>query len=71
MPAMPRAFKVVRTDRAFQILRVEKYEPPGYRTLDEVREQVREALYQQAVEQRFQDWLSKDLRGRHSIEVFN
>ena len=29
------------------------------------------SLYQKAVEQRFQDWLSKDLRERHSVEVFN
>jgi peptidyl-prolyl cis-trans isomerase SurA len=63
--------EVVRTDRAVQILRVDKYDPPGYRPLDEVREQVREALYQRAVEHRFQDWITKDLRERHSIEVFN
>lgn len=63
--------EVVRTDRAFYILRVDKLEPPGYRSLDEARDQIREALYQKAVEQRFQDWLSKDLRERHSVEVFN
>ena len=63
--------EVVRTDRAFYLLRVDKVEPPGYRTLDEARDQVRETLYQKAVEQRFQDWLSKDLRERHSVEVFN
>ncbi len=62
---------VVRTDGAFQILRVDKIEPPGYRPLEEVREQVREALYQKAVEQRFQDWIAKDLREGHSVEVFN
>jgi len=62
---------VVRTDRAFHILRVDKVSPPGYRTVDEVRDQIRETLYQKAVEQRFQDWLSKDLRERHSVEVFN
>jgi peptidyl-prolyl cis-trans isomerase SurA len=63
--------EVVRTDRALQILRVDKFEPPGYRTLDEARDQIREALYQKAVEARFQDWLSRDLRERHSVEVFN
>src|SRR5262249_397753 len=62
---------VVRGDHAFHILRVEKIDPPGYRTLDEARDQIRETLYQKAVEQRFQDWLSKDLRERHSVEVFN
>jgi peptidyl-prolyl cis-trans isomerase SurA len=63
--------EVIRTDRAVQIVRVDKFEPPGYRTLDEAREQIRETLYQKAVEARFQDWLSKDLRERHSVEVFN
>jgi peptidyl-prolyl cis-trans isomerase SurA len=62
---------VLRVDRGFHILRVDKIEPPGYRSLDEARDQIREALYQKAVEQRFQDWLSKDLRERHSVEVFN
>ena len=62
---------VVRTDRGFHILRVDKFEPPGYRSLDEARDQIKETLYQKAVEQRFQDWLSKDLRERHSVEVFN
>jgi peptidyl-prolyl cis-trans isomerase SurA len=66
-----RVSDVVRTDRAFHILRVDKIDPPGYRTLDEARDQIRETLYQKAVEQRFQDWLSKDLRERHSVEVFN
>jgi peptidyl-prolyl cis-trans isomerase SurA len=63
--------EVVRTDRAIHIVRVDKVEPPGYRSLDEARDQIREALYQKAVEQRFQDWLSKELRERHSVEVFN
>ncbi|MCI0347618.1 MAG: peptidylprolyl isomerase [Chloroflexi bacterium] len=62
---------VVRGDRGFHIFRVDKLEPPGYRSLDESREQIREVLYQKAVEQRFQDWLAKDLRERHSVEVFN
>ena len=62
---------VMRTDRGFHILRIDKIEPPGYRSLDEARDQIKETLYQKAVEQRFQDWLSKDLRERHSVEVFN
>lgn len=63
--------EVLRGDLGFHILRVDKFEPPGYRSLDEAREQIREVLYQKAVEQRFQDWLSKDLRDRHAVEVFN
>lgn len=62
---------VVRADDGFHILRVDKLEPPGYHTVDEAREQIREVLYQKAVEERFQDWISRDLRERHAIEVFN
>jgi foldase protein PrsA len=63
--------EVIRTDKAVQIVRVDKFQPAGYRTLDEARDQIRETLYQKAVESRFQDWLSKDLREHHSVEVFN
>jgi len=62
---------VVHGNQGFHLLRVDKLQAPGYRSLDESREQIRETLYQKAVEQRFQDWLSKDLRERHSVEVFN
>jgi len=63
--------EVIRADGGFHILRVDKLEPAGYRSLDEVREQIRETLYQRAMEQRFQDWISKELRERHNVEVFN
>jgi len=66
-----RVSEVIRADRGFHILRVDKVDPAGYRSLDEAREQVREVLYQKAIEQRFQEWISKDLRERHSVEVFN
>src|SRR4029450_4979526 len=49
--------EVIRTDRAVQIVRVDKFEPPGYRTLDEAREQIRETLYQKAVDARVHDEL--------------
>ena len=61
----------MRARAGFHILRVDEYEPAGYRPLDEVREQIRETLYNEAVEERFQDWLSQDLRERHHVEVLN
>ena len=61
----------LRTEKAFHLLRVDKFEPPGYRPLDQVKDQIRDTLYEKAIGQRFEDWLSKDLRERHSVEVFN
>jgi peptidyl-prolyl cis-trans isomerase SurA len=62
---------VIRTDKAFHLLRVDKFEPPGYRPLEQVKDQIRDTLYDKAIGQRFEDWLSKELRERHSVEVFN
>jgi len=62
---------VIRTEKGFHILKVDKFQPPGYRSLDDVKDQIRDGLYEKAIGQRFEDWLSKDLRERHSVEVFN
>jgi peptidyl-prolyl cis-trans isomerase SurA len=43
----------------------------GAASLDDVKEQIHESLYNQALEQRFRDWISKDLRERHHVEVLN
>lgn len=60
---------VVRTDAGFQILAVESLEGEGVRPLEEVREEIRERLYDAELQRRFEAWLSRDLRERHSVEV--
>jgi hypothetical protein len=36
-----------------------------------VKDDIREHLYNDALEERFQNWLSRDLRERHHVEVLN
>ena len=55
----------------FTLLYVEERIGGSHRPLDEVSPEIREALYNEALQQRFQDWLSRDLRERHHVEVLN
>ncbi len=61
----------VRTGGGFHLLRVEERIAAGRRPLDEVKDDIRESLYNNALEERFQNWLSRDLRERHHVEVLN
>lgn len=62
---------VVRTGRGFLVLKVDQNEVGGYRPLAEVKDEIRERLYGEQIEKRFEDWLSRELRERHSVEVLN
>ena len=61
----------VRAGGGFHLLRVDERVGAGHKPLDEVKDEIREALYNQALEERFQNWLSRDLRERHHVEVLN
>jgi len=61
----------VRAGGGFHLLRVDQRIGAGHKPLDEVRDEIREALYNQALEERFQNWLSRDLRERHHVEVLD
>lgn len=63
--------EVVATSRGFYILQVEAVEGGDVKSIDEVKQEIREELYEKALEQRFENWLSRDLRERHSVEVLN
>ncbi|HLK11624.1 MAG TPA: peptidylprolyl isomerase [Candidatus Binatia bacterium] len=62
---------VVRTSKGFHILRADAVTAPGHRPLDDVRDDIRESLYNQQLESRFSDWLSRELRERHHVEVLD
>jgi peptidyl-prolyl cis-trans isomerase SurA len=61
----------VESGGAVVLLYVEERIGGSHRPLDEVSPEIREALYNEALQQRFQDWLSRDLRERHHVEVLN
>ncbi|MCW5890677.1 MAG: peptidyl-prolyl cis-trans isomerase [bacterium] len=63
--------EVVRTGRGFFVLKVDQNEVGGHRSLAEVKDEIRERLYGEQIEKRFEDWLSRELRERHSVEVLN
>jgi peptidyl-prolyl cis-trans isomerase SurA len=61
----------VRTASGFHIVRVDQRIAAGHKPLEDVKDQIRETLYNDALEERFQNWLSRDLRERHHVEVLN
>ncbi|MFN8543529.1 MAG: peptidylprolyl isomerase [Candidatus Binatia bacterium] len=62
---------VVETPRGLHILRVDERTGEGHRPVADVREEIREKLYGDALESRFEDWLTRDLRERHHVEVLD
>jgi peptidyl-prolyl cis-trans isomerase SurA len=61
----------IATPGGFHVLFVEERIAGAHRPLDEVSDEIRESLYSEALEQRFQNWLSRDLRERHHVEVLH
>ena len=61
----------IQSGEAIALLYVEERMGGSHRPLDEVSPEIREALYNEALQQRFQDWLSRELRERHHVEVLN
>jgi len=61
----------IRSGSGFHLLRVDERIAGGHKPLEEVKEDIREALYNEALETRFQQWLSRDLRERHHVEVLD
>jgi peptidyl-prolyl cis-trans isomerase SurA len=61
----------VRTDAGFQLLRVDERIGKGAKPLEDVKDDIRDRLYNEQLEERFQNWLTRDLRERHHIEVLN
>src|SRR5207237_1515874 len=57
----------IRSGGGFHLLRVDERIAAGRRPLEEVKDDIRESLYNDALEERFQNWLSRDLRERHHV----
>jgi peptidyl-prolyl cis-trans isomerase SurA len=61
----------VQARGGFHLLKVDERVAPQHKPIKEVEDDIRKALYNEALEERFQQWLSRDLRQRHHIEVLN
>ena len=59
----------VRTKVGVHILKVEAREGESHQKLDDLADQIKEQLYNAALEERFQKWMAEDLRKRHHVEM--
>jgi peptidyl-prolyl cis-trans isomerase SurA len=59
----------VRTDVGVHLVKVEAREGASHQNLDELAEQIKQQLYNAALEDRFQKWLTEELRKRHHVEI--
>jgi len=59
----------VRTNVGVHIIKVEAREGASHQNLDELAEQIKQQLYNAALEERFQKWLTDELRKKHHVEI--
>jgi peptidyl-prolyl cis-trans isomerase SurA len=61
--------KVIENAEGFHILKVEKREGEAHQPIAEVSEAIREKLYRENLEDRYDRWLKQDLRARYHVEI--
>jgi peptidyl-prolyl cis-trans isomerase SurA len=61
---------LITTADGFHILKVEKTSGDAHRPLTDVSEEIKDKLYKEAMESRYDRWLNQDLRGRHHVETY-
>jgi peptidyl-prolyl cis-trans isomerase SurA len=59
----------VRSKVGIHLIKLEGREGAAHQNLDELADQIKEQLYNAALEERFQKWLTEDLRKRHHVEM--
>ena len=62
--------EVLRTDFGPQIIYVEKIQQTPTKSLDEIKSEIEEVLYNESVDNRYQDWLD-ELRKRSLIKIIS
>ncbi len=62
--------EVLDTDFGFQIIYVQKIQETSTKSLDEIQSEIGEILYNEAVDNRYQDWLD-ELRKRSLIRIIS
>jgi parvulin-like peptidyl-prolyl isomerase len=53
------------------LLKLDGIQASGHVEFDEVKDEIKQILANQALDDRFRDWISKNLRERHHVEVLN
>ncbi len=61
--------EVVGTDSGFHIFKLEKLLSAGHQPLAEVSGDIKEKLYRQSIESRYDRWLKEDLRAKYDVEI--
>jgi peptidyl-prolyl cis-trans isomerase SurA len=57
----------VRSKVGLHLIKLEGREGAAHQSLDELSDQIKQQLYNAALEERFQKWLTEDLRRRHHV----
>jgi peptidyl-prolyl cis-trans isomerase SurA len=60
---------LITNSEGFHILKIENSSGETHRPLADVTEEIREKLYKEAMETRYDRWLNQDLRARHHVEI--
>ena len=61
--------QLITTADGFHILKIEKTSGETHRPLADVSDEIKEKLYKEAMESRYDRWLNQDLRSRHHVEI--
>ena len=59
----------VRTRAGIHLIKLEAREGASHENLGELQDQIKQQLYNAALEDRFQKWLTEELRKRHHVEI--
>ena len=59
----------VRTRAGIHLIKLEARESASHEDLGELQDQIKQQLYNAALEDRFQKWLTEELRKRHHVEM--
>jgi peptidyl-prolyl cis-trans isomerase SurA len=60
---------VIETDSGYHILKVEQRSGEAHKPLADVSADIREKLYRETMEERYDRWLKQDLRAKYHVEI--
>jgi len=60
---------VIETGAGFHLVMVEEIKTGGDTPVDQYSEEIKQKLYNEAIEERYDRWLKDDLRQRHFVDI--